>query len=84
MLHGIYRPGEIIPQQIWVSWDCVECDNLCEAVLEEGEIFPAHAFCYRCGAKCLLPHYTFIESGEYDMEDLIEEEGITFEPEDDT
>ena len=81
-LNSIYHPGEAIPQQVWISWDCVECDNRCKVTIEAGEILQSFMFCYRCGTLCKMPHAILVETGEYGFDELVEEERITFEPED--
>jgi len=88
-LNSVYHPGEAIPEQVWISWDCVECDTHCEAVVEEGEILQSQMFCYRCGAKCAMPHAILVETGEYELETLLDDMTednlhgeITFTPED--
>jgi len=70
-LNSVYHPGEAIPQQVWISWDCVECDNRCEATIEAGEILQSHMFCYRCGSMCKMPHAILVEEGEYTLEEMM-------------
>ena len=71
-LNSVYHPGDAIPQEVWIGWDCVECDNRCEALIDEGEILQTTMHCYRCGSACKMPHAILVETGEYDLEELME------------
>ena len=74
MLKSVYGPGELLPDEIDLSWDCEVCDSHCEVWFDAGELMPLKVHCYRCGAVTDLPRATIVETGEYTLEELFPEE----------